>query len=146
MGIFNPISNMQDFNILELIPQRPPFVMVDKLLQCDELKSVSCFNVAAENVLSDGKVFSEAGLTENIAQTAAARIGYLIKSQGKKPQIGYIGAIKNLKIHFCPPVPSLLVTEIVIISEIMGFTIIKGTVMAEGKEAAECEMRIFLLH
>ncbi len=95
--------------------------------------------------MSDGKVFSEAGLTENIAQTAAARMGYLTKSQGKEPLIGYIGAIKNLKIHFCPPVSSLLITEIIVTSEIIGFTLIKGTVMAEGKEAAECEMRIFLL-
>jgi len=136
---------MEDINILELIPQRPPFVMVDKLIQCSETKSVSTFTVKEDNVLCEDDVFSEAGLTENIAQTAAARMGFLTKSEGHEPLVGYIGAIKNLVVHFCPPVSSVLTTEIEITSEIMGFTLIKGIVSANDKVAAECEMRIFLL-
>ncbi len=136
---------MKDFHIHELIPQRPPFVMVDKLLHCDNTTTISTFIIRSDNVLAEDNLFSEAGLMENIAQTAAARMGYLSCSEGKTPLIGYIGAVKNLQIHFVPLVNSSLSTKIEIMSEIMGFTVISGKVFAGEHIAAECEMRIFLL-
>lgn len=136
---------MKQFEITELIPQRSPFIMVDSLQLCDEQKTVSVFTIRPGNVLNEQNAFSEAGLIENIAQTAAARMGYQTRAEGKEPLIGYIGAVKNLTIHFIPEIFSELKTEIEVTSEIMGFTVIVGKVFAKGMIAAECEMRIFLL-
>lgn len=136
---------MKHIHIHELIPQRPPFVMVDEIRHCDEKKTVSVFEIKEDNILCDNNFFSEAGLIENLAQTAAARMGYLSRTEGKDPLIGYIGAVKNLTIYFIPETLTKLTTEIEIVSEIMGFTVIAGRVTAGDQIAAECEMRIFLL-
>ncbi len=136
---------MEKNHIHELIPQRPPFVMVDEVLYNDENKTISGFTVLPENVLVDNGRFTEAGLMENIAQTAAARMGYITKTEGIPPQIGYIGAVKNLVVNFKPHVNEKLQTEIEVTSEIMGFTVIEGKVMVNNRIAAQCEMRIFLL-
>jgi len=136
---------MEQYDILELIPQRPPFVMVDSILMCDEQKTISVFSVREDNVLVSNGLFSEAGMMENIAQTAAARMGYLSRSGGHEPLVGYIGAVKNLVVHCIPEVETELTTEVEVISEIMGFTVIRGCVYVNTEKMAECEMRIFLV-
>ena len=60
---------LQD-NITSVIPQRPPFVMIDGLVSCNETSSITTFRVKAENLLVRNGKLSEAGITENIAQTA----------------------------------------------------------------------------
>ena len=68
-------------NILELIPQRPPMVMIDRLMSCDEKQVVTELLIRPDNIFIDHKGFTSPGLMENIAQTAAARTGYLLKNQ-----------------------------------------------------------------
>jgi 3-hydroxymyristoyl/3-hydroxydecanoyl-(acyl carrier protein) dehydratase len=136
---------MEQYNILELIPQRPPFVMVDSILMCNEQKTISAFSVKKDNVLVSKGKFSEAGMIENIAQTAAARMGYLSRMNGQEPLVGYIGAVKNLAVFSIPEVEAKLKTEVEVVSEIMGFTVIRGSVFMESDKMAECEMRIFLV-
>ena len=65
--------------IIELIPQRNPFVMVDKLLSATETTAHTSFEIKAGNILLNNGFFSEAGLVENIAQTAAAHAGSEVK-------------------------------------------------------------------
>jgi len=136
---------MENFDILELLPQRPPIVMVDKLISCDDTTTVSQFFISSDNIFCENDIFLEAGIIENIAQTAAARMGYLSKVSGKEPRIGYIGAIKNLCINFLPKGNNLLETVITVSNELMGFTIIQGKIKTNELLVAECEMRIFLL-
>ena len=133
-----------EIDILSIIPQRAPFVMVDQLTACDGTGAKSIFLVKKENILvRDGKL-SEAGLVENIAQTAAARSGYLIKTEKKTPQIGYIGDVKNLEIASLPEVDSELETEVRIKNQIFDITVISGTVKCDGQLLATCEMKIFI--
>ncbi len=82
--------------------------------------------------------------TENIAQTAAAQIGYLANKLGKKPPVGFIGAIKNLKIELLPKIGDEIVTTIEIENEVMNFTIIKGISKLGDTTLAECQMKIFV--
>ena len=64
-------------DVLELLPQRPPFVMIDKLLNFDEVNTTTCFQVRADNIFVEGEVLNPCALVENIAQTCAARMGYI---------------------------------------------------------------------
>ncbi|MDR2814115.1 MAG: pseudouridylate synthase, partial [Prevotellaceae bacterium] len=63
----------EDVSILELLPQRPPFVMVDTLLYCDREVTVTSLLVRDGNIFCDNGRLTEAGVIENIAQTCAAR-------------------------------------------------------------------------
>ena len=134
-------------SILDIIPQRPPFVMIDALIACEQTTSSSALHVVEENIFTEGGYFTEPGLIENIAQTVAAGACYYFRNSGEGGEevpIGYIGAIKDLNIHFLPEVNSNLTTEIKMIHEIFDITIIEGKVICKGKLAAECTMKIFI--
>jgi len=134
----------ESFNILELIPQRPPMVMVDSIMFCNENKTMTKLFIRKENIFCTNGIFTEPGLIENIAQSAAARVGYLNKLNNSEPLIGFIGAIKELRINFLPKELTEINTEITVESEILGFTLIYGKVISNNEVAAECEMRIFI--
>jgi 3-hydroxyacyl-[acyl-carrier-protein] dehydratase len=131
-----------DFDIFDLIPQRPPMTMIDALIAADEKSARGNLFVTESNLFYDNGVLTEPGLIEFIAQTAAAYTGYKNKTTDKEVSEGYIGAIKNLVIHELPKVNSLVQSEIVVENEIVGYTIIAGRVFQDGRLLAECEMRI----
>ena len=131
-------------NILSVIPQRPPFVMVDQLLACDTLSSRTSLQIRSENILVDNGELSEAGLIENIAQTVAAGAGYTALKDNQPVLIGYIGAVKNLEIAALPKVGDVIITEVTVINQVFGVTIASGSVECEGATLAKCEMKIFI--
>lgn len=139
------ISGMKpsNFNILDLIPQRPPMQMIDMLVYADERSAHGRLYVTSSNLFCEKKFLREPGLIEFIAQTAAAFTGYRNKMSHSNVHEGYIGAVKNLVIHALPPVDSEIQSEIMVENEIVGFTIVTGRVFLESRVIAECEMRIF---
>lgn len=118
--------------------------MIDGLVSCNETSSTTTFRVKAENLLvQDGKL-SEAGITENIAQTAAAGLGYVTLQSNSPIEIGYIAAIKNLEIFAQPEVGDVLETNVTITNRVFDVTIVSGSVKCDGILLAKCEMKIFL--
>ena len=147
MAIDKPI--IEGAAVSALIPQKPPIEMVDKLWFNDETTTVSGFTIKDDNIFCEKGLFREPGIIENIAQTAALRVGYMVslmEKSGEKvnPPVGYIGAIKRLIIHQLPPVGSELRTEVVIQNIIFDVTLISGKTTLNGLPVAECEMKIFL--
>jgi predicted hotdog family 3-hydroxylacyl-ACP dehydratase len=131
-------------NIESLIPQRPPFVMIDRLTHSDADITRTSFKIAGDNIfVTDGR-FREPGLLENIAQTAAARAGDFAVRSGKPVTIGYIGAVKNLEIVELPVVGDELITEIKMEEPLFDVVVISGKVWCKGSVAAQCEMKIFV--
>ena len=130
--------------ILNYIPQRQPFVMVDEIVYSAETITRSKFVIAAGNIFIEEGYFKEPGMVENIAQTAAARAGYIAHTQNKPVMVGYIGAIKNLEIFFLPKTGDELITEIIIENQIFDVTLIVGKIICNDKIAAQCEMKIFI--
>lgn len=135
----------EKIDIHELLPQREPFVMVGKLLHFDMEKTVTGTEVKTDNIFVDDGVFTASGIIENIAQTCAARIGYINKYILKKGiQLGFIGAIRNMKLHRCPKVGEVIVTSIVTVEEIFGMTLVRAMVMSGEEVIADSEMKIAL--
>ena len=130
------------FDILDLIPQRPPMTMIDSLIAADEKSARGQLHIRESNLFTENGEIAEPGLVEFIAQTAAAYTGYKNKTTNREVSEGYIGAIKNLVIHELPKINSRIESEIVIENEIVGYTIIAGRVYQADRLLAECEMRI----
>lgn len=131
-------------NILDLIPQRTPIVMVDEFLGMDNNVSRTRFTVYNDNIFVSNGEFSECGLIEHIAQSAAARVGYIFKSKNLPIPIGYIGSINNFVIYQNPKVGEAINTTIEIIQEVFNITLIQAYCHIDGKEIASCRMKIFL--
>jgi predicted hotdog family 3-hydroxylacyl-ACP dehydratase len=127
-----------------LIPQRHPFVAVDTLFRCTENECESGFTPPENHLLSGNGYFTEFGLTENMAQTGALHSGYLSKLHGTPPAVGFIGQIKNLKIHFLPKTKDSIRTRIEHLHKVANVSVIRAEVSVGERLCAECEMKIFL--
>ena len=146
--------NMIDFNQLdeqslrgidvhELLPQQEPFVMVGCLTHVDEVRTISETLIRPDNLFVEDGRFSASGLVENIAQTCAARIGFVNKYVNSKGvQLGFIGAVKNLEIFSLPSVGKTIVTTVDVIQEIFGMTLASATVMCDGVELVRTQIKI----
>jgi 3-hydroxyacyl-[acyl-carrier-protein] dehydratase len=130
--------------ILDFLPHRAPFVMVDSLVSVTAERFESEFEVADDNVLVANGAFSESGLLENIAQTCAAGFGYLDSKQGGQPKIGYIGAMSRVHVHALPPSATRIRTVVVPTHQLGNIVMVSGKNYLDGQLLLECEMKIVI--
>ena len=131
-------------DILRLIPQREPMVLVSGLHSVEENAVSTFLRIEEENIfVRDGKLL-ESGIIENIAQSAAAMNGYRSLAGGEPVLNGYIGAIKNLEISRLPECGTLLVTRVIETYKVMDASIIEAEVRSGDLLVARCEMKVFM--
>ncbi len=127
-----------------LIPQKKPFVMVDKLFYFSEDKIVSGLTITNDSLFSKNSVFEAAGLIENMAQTIALHTGYSYYLKKETAPAGYIGAIKKIEIAKLPGIGEELVTTVVILHDIMGVTMVSASIESKNTVIATGEMKTVL--
>ncbi len=149
-------QNLRQIDIHELLPQQEPFVMIGTLTHFDRTLTVTETEVKADNIFVEndngaasasneaGKgCLSASGLMENIAQTCAARIGYVNKYILKKGiQLGFIGAVRNFEIMELPQVGDIITTRVEVKEEVFGMTLAEATITCKGKTLVSTEMKI----
>lgn len=133
----------KDF-IGKLIPQKSPFVMVDKLLYFEEKKVVAGFTVSEENIFIQNNKLAAPGLIEHMAQSVALYTGYQFFLKKEEAPTGYIGAIKRAEILELPSVGKELKTTVIILHDIMGVTLVTAETECDGKIIASSEMKTVL--
>ena len=127
----------------ELLPQQSPFIMIDCLTKFDEKITETSFAVRNDNIFVENGKLNACALAENIAQTCAARLGYVNKYILKKDvQIGFIGAIKNLSVVETPSVGDILTTRIEVLQDIMGVTLVDAQIVCNNKVIVKAQMKI----
>jgi len=131
-------------DIYQLIPQRPPIVMVDVVWSATETGAETGLTVQPDNMFVRDGLFSEPGLIEHIAQSAAAFAGYGTYARGEAPKLGYIGEIKDCNFYDLPAVGSELRTELKLVAEVKGISLISACVTVAGQPVADCQMKIFI--
>ena len=136
-----PITHLE--RILELIPQKYPFVMVDSLYEYTVLTGKTGFSIPLDNILVENGCFSEAGLMEHMAQSMSLHRGYQGFLAGlDKPKTGFIGSIKSVEIIELPKAGTRLFTDVEILAEVMKVTLVSAkTRNEEGKIIATSEMK-----
>lgn len=131
-------------HIFQLIPQRPPIVMVDVVYSADETCAETGLTVNEDNIfVRDGR-FREPGLIEHIAQSAAAFAGYGSFARGEEPKLGYIGEIKDCNLFALPSIGEELRTTIRLVTEVAGIRLISAETKVNDEIVAACLMKIFL--
>jgi len=134
---------INEVNILDLIPQRAPFLMVDGLLAIDSSSATSVFRITDAHILVQDGRLQESGILENVAQTAAALQGFRMRDGDREIKKGYIGGIKNLEILSLPETGDLLTTEVHELHNVMNASILYGEVRIGAKKIASCEIKVF---
>lgn len=137
--------DLEQIDIHELLPQRKPFVMVDKLVYFDEKTTTTSFLVREDNLFVENGRLNACALAENIAQTCAARLGYVNKYILKRGiQVGFIGAVKDMKVIDTPVVGDVLTTTIHVLEQIMGLTLVTAVIRIGDRVVTTAEMKIAL--
>jgi predicted hotdog family 3-hydroxylacyl-ACP dehydratase len=138
--------NFTDIDVKTLIPQQPPFVMIDRMVHFDEVVTKTEFEVRPDNLFIENGKLLEAGLIENIAQTCAARMGYIkTRILGDDVHLGFIGAMKSLSINKLPEPGSILETTIEVVNEVFNITLVNATTTCKGEVLVTCEMKISIV-
>jgi len=137
------MSNI-DIDLFEIIPQRPPMVMIDGIVSCDETTTVTRFTVCPDCIFVENNHLTAEGMLENIAQTCAARIGYFNHCAGHTLKIGFIGAVKSFVLSQRPQINETVETLITVREEIFGITLVDASITLNGNEIASTTMKIAL--
>ena len=127
-----------------LIPQKEPFVMVDELLQYTEENLRSRFKVNPANLFVENSYFVESGIIEHMAQSVALHTGYQFFLLNKDAPTGYIGSIKNVEIIQLPKIGQSIESNVEIIQEFNGVTLVEIEVFCEDKIIAKSQMKTVL--
>ncbi|AIN74864.1 ABC transporter permease [Flavobacterium psychrophilum] len=110
-------------DIKNYLPHRKPFLMVDMILIMDEEKVETIFEIKSDNIFIQNNTFIEAGLIENAAQTCSSIVAkdYFVDENNEDKSgvdvVGFISAIKSLKIHKLPEVGSTIKTISTLVSK-----------------------------
>lgn len=134
---------LQTIDIHTLLPQQEPFVMVGSLTHYDDTQVQTRTLIKEDNVFIVDGQFATAGMIENIAQTCAARIGYINKYILKKGiQIGVIAAVRDLKVLEHPKAGSEIITTVTVKAEVMGMTLADAKIEEDGKVIATAQVKL----
>lgn len=140
-------EELENVNVQELLPQRAPFILIDKLLEYDETENVTSalFHIGPDNPFVKEGVFQPSGIVENMAQTCAARIGYYDRLRNLPVRVGLIGGIKNLNVYQLPKAGDEITTIIVVKEDMLGVILAYAKVLDHMLNLmADCELKIAL--
>ena len=130
-------------DIIKYIPQRWPMVMIDDLAEASETHAVTGFDILPDNIFIRSGSLAEPGLVENIAQTAAAQVGFICMQKDIPVPIGYIAAIRDLKIFKLPAENTHITTTVTVKNQVLDITLVEGEIKQHDRVLCSCEMRIF---
>lgn len=133
----------KDF-VEKLLPQKFPFVMVDKMVTYSETSIVAGLNIQEDSLFFHNGCFVESGLIEHMAQTVALHTGYQFFLINKPAPTGYIGSIKDIKILKLPKLFDEIQTTVTIIQEFAGITLVNIVTKLNDIEIASGQMKTVL--
>ena len=139
------MSPFDEIAIEGILPQREPFLFVDRLVHYDDREAVTALTVPAEHLLVEDAHLTASGILENMAQSSAARIGYQCKYILHVPvRIGFIGAIRKFRVHRLPAVGETLTTSIILREDVFGITLTDAVVRVGEEIIAEAALKTAL--
>lgn len=141
-------------DIQNYLPHRSPMLMVDLILDITPDFVETTFLIKEDNLFVNNNIFSETGLIENTAQTCSSIVGkgYFFDTNGVENKdirvIGFISAIKKLKIHSLPKSGNTIITKASLISKFSGDDYTLCTIdcksFLETQLLLECEINLFI--
>ncbi len=133
----------KDF-VEKLIPQKFPFVMVDKMYDYTETSLVSGFTIQNDAIFLENNNFLESGIIEHMAQSVALHTGYQFYLRNEQAPTGYIGSVKDIVIHKLPQLHDEIRTTVSILQEFGGITLVDVVTKLNDVEIAKGQMKTVL--
>ena len=131
--------------IERLLPQRPPMLLLDRLLSCTPTEGTADTLVAPGNLfrLPDDTIHT-AALFELMAQAYAAVHGYQTQLAGKPVSIGYLAGITHAVVHGPARVGDRLLVTVRQTALVQPFIRAEARVVRDDETLAEGELTLFV--
>ncbi|MCP4638977.1 MAG: hypothetical protein GY851_01015 [bacterium] len=132
-----------NIGIHDLLPHRPPMLMVDRLVSVDTdaAEAVKTFR-DGDYGTSDGTVL-EPCLIECMAQTVAAMKGYGTRVSGRAPRPGMLVGVDGVDVVECPSCGEELRTAVRVLTEVGTFSLAEGEVRCGGRVVAAGKLKLY---
>ena len=104
------MTELEQIPVTALLPQQPPFIMIDALTDFSEKETATRLTVRKDNIFVERGLLTAYGMLENMAQTCAARLGYANYVLHKAVNVGFIGAVRGGVFHRLPQVGEEIAT------------------------------------
>ena len=127
-----------------LLPQKFRFVMVDAMYSYTETSLISGLKIQQDNIFVNNNIFLEAGLIEHMAQSVALHTGYQYFLRNEIAPTGYIGSIKEIEIKKLPQLNDNIQSEVTILQEFAGITLVNIVTKLNNEEIANGQMKTVL--
>lgn len=137
-----PIVDSQ--TIKNCIPQREPIIMVDSLLDYKNQYVKSALTITNTNIFVQNNKLTEGGIIEHMAQSVALYTGYKYFVNQEPAPVGYIGSIKKVEIFNLPIVNQQIITQVYILHDIMGVTLVDTVCTCNELVIAKSQMKTVL--
>ncbi|MBR4534685.1 MAG: beta-hydroxyacyl-ACP dehydratase [Bacteroidaceae bacterium] len=133
--------------LLRLIPQRKPFVMIDALGVLSPTSATSTLLVRPSNYfLLPDSTLSETALVEHVAQTCSALMGYkqgALDREGEPP-VGLIGEVKHFESLRRVRLGERVRTQVSFGFTFGNVTIANGECRVDNEVVARVQLKIFM--
>ncbi len=129
----------------QLLPQRPPMLLLDRLLSCTTSEGTAETQLSADNLfrLPDDTIHP-AALFELMAQAYAAVHGFQNHLAGKPVSIGYLAGITRAVVHGAARIGDRLVVSVRQTALVPPFVRAEARVVRGGETLAEGELTLFV--
>ncbi|CAD0006188.1 MULTISPECIES: hypothetical protein [Flavobacterium] len=127
-----------------LLPQKFPFVMVDRMISYSETSLIAGLNIQKDNIFLKDTTFLESGLIEHMAQSVALHTGYTFFLKNEIGPTGYIGSIKDIEIKKLPQINDTIQSTVSILQEFAGITLVNIVTFLNNEEIASGQMKTVL--
>lgn len=132
-------------DVLSLIPQRPPFVFVEKVVGCNTNSATIQYTIRDDcPLLENGHELSTAGLMEHVAQSCATFIGAQQVEKHLPIKIGYIGGVKKLEVLKHPRVGEVITTDVTISQQVFNISQMDCITKLGSDEIARTSIKLAL--
>jgi hypothetical protein len=131
-------------DILTLIPQRPPMVMVDSYFGKIDDSSYTGLTIPNDSLFCKSGYFQETGIIEHFAQSAAVGVGVEFIAKREEVPVGFIGAVSKFNVVRLPRIGETIHTTTKLIQKFLDVSLVYSEGKINDEIVASCELKIFL--
>ncbi len=129
----------------ELVPHRPPMLLVDRLIEVDGKNGIIEARVGRDSLLTDsaGRL-EDVALIEIMAQSYATLKGYLDRRDQLPVRQGFLVGIKKIVRHASAGTDDLLRVHMRTIAELDDFAVAEGEIRRLGEVVAQGDIKVWI--
>ena len=130
-------------HIGSILPQQPPFLMVDGVVEVTEMRIETRLEVRSDNLFLQQSQLSGYGLVEHIAQSGAIGLAIINGSERTtRPANGFLAGLSKLEIGKLPLVGSVVNTVLEPVANLGGMYLLKAESYAGNHLLISCEIKL----